>query len=147
MLRGKHCRHPGVVDHLGSLLLHVISPKTYASNNVKILQIFQCFGCIWRWSLVSFHFQHSKNPFVNLASFVYQLRAFVSDVGTYSSFNKGFEMGINTIKSWKNMKGSDKKVKLSHTIDVLFNSEPIVENTKFNVKCRTLFEKAHEDKF
>ena len=98
-LRSKHCRHPGVVDHLGSLLLHVISPKTYASNNVKILQIFQCFGCIWRWSLVNVHFQHSKNPFVNLASFVYQLRAFVSDVGTYSSFNKGFEMEIHIIKS------------------------------------------------
>ena len=78
---------------------NVISLKTYASNNVKILQIFQCFGCIWRWSLVNVHFQHSKNPFVNLASFVYQLRAFVSDVGTYSSFNKGFEMEIHIIKS------------------------------------------------
>ena len=45
--------------------------------------------------LVSFQFQHSRNPFVNLASFVYQLRTFLSDVGTYSSSNKGFEMGID----------------------------------------------------
>ena len=81
--------------------------KKYALNlQLQALQILTNNDEVENWGLssfllavsaylVSFQFQHSRNPFVNLASFVYQLRTFVSDVGTYSSFNKGFEMGID----------------------------------------------------